>query len=126
MTALIGDLLNLSRISRAARRKESITLTDLVRAVVTELRQREPSPQSVFEIEDGLRARGDPRLITIVLENLLGNAWKFTAKRPEARIVFAREKTSTKAPSSVSPWETLLDPRDCSKPISALRCCFAV
>jgi len=75
MSALINDLLNLSRMTRTPLRKESISLTELARGVVA----------------DGLSARGDKRLITIALVNLLGNAWKYTAKRPETQIAFGRE-----------------------------------
>lgn len=59
--------------------------------MVAELQNREPARKVAIEIADGLSARGDARLITIALENLLGNAWKYTAKRPEARIAFGQE-----------------------------------
>jgi light-regulated signal transduction histidine kinase (bacteriophytochrome) len=91
MSGLIDDLLDLSRITRIALRKESISLAELGRGVVAELQDREPSRKVSIEIENGLTARGDARLITIVLVNLLGNAWKYTAKRPEAQIVFGQE-----------------------------------
>ena len=91
MSVLINDLLDLSRINRIALRKESISLTELGRGVVAELQNREPSRRVAIEIADGLAARGDARLITIVLVNLLGNAWKYTAKRPEAQIAFGQE-----------------------------------
>jgi light-regulated signal transduction histidine kinase (bacteriophytochrome) len=63
----------------------------LAHEVVTELQNREPPRQVTVEIANGLTARGDARLITIVLVNLLGNAWKYTAKRPEAKIAFGQE-----------------------------------
>ena len=91
MSGLIDDLLNLSRVSRTVLRKVSISLTELARGVVAELQNREPARKVAIEITDGLTARGDSRLITIVLVNLLGNAWKYTAKRPEARIAFGQE-----------------------------------
>jgi light-regulated signal transduction histidine kinase (bacteriophytochrome) len=91
MSGLIDDLLDLSRITRIALRKESISLAELGRGVVAELQDREPSRKVTIEIADGLTARGDARLITIVLVNLLGNAWKYTAKRPEAQIAFGQE-----------------------------------
>jgi light-regulated signal transduction histidine kinase (bacteriophytochrome) len=72
-------------------RKESINLTKLGRGVVADLQDREPSRKVTIEIADGLSARGDARLITIVLVNLLGNAWKYSAKRPEARIAFGKQ-----------------------------------
>ena len=84
MSGLIEDLLTLSRMSRAVLRKESISLTDLARDVITEFQNREPARNIAVEIADGLTARGDARLMQIVLVNLLGNAWKYTAKQPQA------------------------------------------
>ncbi len=91
MSGLIDDLLDLSRVSRTVPRKVSISLTELARGVVAELQNREPARNVAIEIADGLNARGDARLITIVLVNLLGNAWKYSAKRSEARIAFGQE-----------------------------------
>jgi light-regulated signal transduction histidine kinase (bacteriophytochrome) len=91
MASLIDDLLNLSRITRAPLRKEAVDLTELARLVATELKRREPARDGVIEVAEGLTAFGDTALILIVLENLLGNAWKFTAKRKDARIAFGRE-----------------------------------
>jgi signal transduction histidine kinase len=91
MAALIDALLNLSRLTRSPLQKEPVNLTELARAVVAELRGREPARHVVVEIAGDLSAHGDARLIAIVLENLLGNAWKFTAKRPHARIAFGQE-----------------------------------
>jgi len=91
MSGLIDDLLNLSSMSRAMLRKESINLTALARDVVAELQDREPLRKVVIGIADGLSAVGDAQLITIVLVNLFGNAWKYTAKRPEAQIAFGSE-----------------------------------
>jgi signal transduction histidine kinase len=92
MAALIEDLLNLSRITRAPLRKESIGLTVLAQGVVADLREKDPSRIVVIHIAGGLAARGDVRLVTIVLVNLIGNAWKFTAKQPEAQIAVEQEK----------------------------------
>jgi light-regulated signal transduction histidine kinase (bacteriophytochrome) len=91
MSGLINDLLDLSGITRTTLRKESISLTELARGVVAELQNREPSRKVIVEIADGLTSCGDSRLITIVLVNLLGNALKYTAKRPEAQIAFGQE-----------------------------------
>jgi signal transduction histidine kinase len=91
MSTLIDDLLNLSRMTRGVLRKEPINLTALAREVVAELQEGEPSRKVVVEIADGLTAQGDARLTTIVLINLLGNAWKYTAKRPEGQITFEQE-----------------------------------
>lgn len=91
MSRLIDDLIDLSRINRLALRKESISLTELARGVVADLQETDPSRKVAIEIAEGLSASGDARLITIVLVNLVGNAWKYTAKRPDAQIVFAQQ-----------------------------------
>src|SRR5882724_9111485 len=91
MAALIDDLLHLSRISRAALRKEPVSLSELARAVADTLRERDPSRTVSIEIAGGLQAHGDARLITIVLESLLGNAWKYTSKCSNAQIAVGQE-----------------------------------
>ncbi len=63
----------------------------MARDVVAELQEGEPSRKVAIDIADGLTAQGDARLITIVLANLLGNAWKYTAKRPESQIALGQE-----------------------------------
>ncbi|HWM87228.1 MAG TPA: ATP-binding protein [Kofleriaceae bacterium] len=93
MSALIDDLLDLSRISRAPLRKQSIELGELAAGVVAELQRRDPSRQVQVEIAGPLEAMGDGRLMTIVLENLLHNAWKFTARRADAHIALGRVRT---------------------------------
>jgi light-regulated signal transduction histidine kinase (bacteriophytochrome) len=91
MSALIDDLLDLSRIARAPLRADSVDLSALARQVADELRRREPTREVTIEIADGLSARGDKRLLAIVLENLLENAWKFTKRRFNAHVWFERE-----------------------------------
>jgi len=59
--------------------------------VVAELQSREPSRHVAVEIAEGLNTHGDARLVTIVLVNLFGNAWKYTAKQPNASIEFGQE-----------------------------------
>ena len=97
MSRLIDDLIDLSGINRLALRKEPISLTELARSVIADLQETDPSRKVAIEIADGLSACGDSRLITIVLVNLLGNAWKYTAKRPDAQIVFARQNQGNEA-----------------------------
>jgi len=93
MSALIDDLLNLSHITRAPLRKEPINLTMLARGVIDELQEKEPSRKVAVEIASGLAAHGDAHLIAILLVNLLGNAWKYTSKQPEAQIAFGQQYT---------------------------------
>jgi PAS domain S-box-containing protein len=88
MGTLIDDLLDLSRVTRAEMRRETIDLSALANSVVADLSRIQPSRQVEFVIADGLKVEGDSRLLRLVLENLLGNAWKFTARRSHARIEF--------------------------------------
>ena len=90
MSALIDDLLRLSKIGRGDVRTVPINLTALATGVVGEIRKREPAREVRIEIADGLVGRGDSELVTILLENLFGNAWKFTGKREQAEIAFGR------------------------------------
>jgi signal transduction histidine kinase len=89
MGKLIDDLLNLSRVTRDELRREPVNVSELARSVITRLRQSQPSREVELVVHDGLIAQCDPRLIDIVLTNLLGNAWKFTSKRQYVRIEFA-------------------------------------
>lgn len=91
MGQLIDDLLQLSRVSRTELRRERVDLSALAREVLDELRRQEPTRDVAVEISPELEARGDARLLRVALENLLGNAWKFTSKRSGARIEFFAE-----------------------------------
>jgi len=88
MGELIDDLLKLSQITRAELHLQPVDLSALARIVADELQRREPQRQVEWAIADGLTAEGDPQLLRVALENLFGNAWKFTGKRPSARIEF--------------------------------------
>jgi light-regulated signal transduction histidine kinase (bacteriophytochrome) len=89
MGHLIDDLLNFSRVTRSQLRRERVDLSAMARHVVARLRILHPDRDVETVIEDDLIAYADPRLLDIVLTNLLGNAWKFTSKREHARIEFA-------------------------------------
>jgi light-regulated signal transduction histidine kinase (bacteriophytochrome) len=86
MAQLIDDMLSLSRISRAELRHEQTDLADAARAVIAELQREEPDRNVEVVIPPTLAAWGDPRLLRIALDNLLGNAWKFTARADNPRI----------------------------------------
>ena len=98
MSQLIDDLLNLSRITRSEMRREEVDLTTLAQMIAIELHKTQPERLVEFVIMPGLVANGDARLLRIVLENLLNNAWKFTGKNPRAYIEFGlTEHNSTYA-----------------------------
>ena len=90
MGTMIDELLLLSRVARAELHRERIDLSELAREIAAGLQTAEPERQVEFAIADGLAAEADRELVRIVLENLLGNAWKFTSTRERARIELAR------------------------------------
>ena len=88
MGHLIDDLLNLSRMTRSEMRRESVDLSALVEGVVEDLRGTSPEHEVDVIVEEGLVVNGDESLLRVALENLLGNAWKFTRDRARPRIEF--------------------------------------
>src|SRR5437762_3174919 len=89
MGTLIDDLLKLARVTRAEMRTEDVDLSGMARDIASELQRAAPERQVEFAIAAGLKARGDARLLRVALDNLLRNSWKYTAKRPGARVEFA-------------------------------------
>ncbi len=86
MGELIDDLLQLSRVTRSEMRRTPVDLSALAQEIAQELQQTQPSRQVEWAIAPGLIVDGDARLLRIVLENLLTNAWKFTSSRLHSRI----------------------------------------
>ena len=124
MNRLIDTLLNFSRVARVEMRREKVDLSDMAQEVAAELRLAEPERRVTFRIAEGITADGDAGLLRVVLDNLLGNAWKYTGKREETVIEFGvteidgkpacfvrdngpdstwRMRTSCSFPSSASP-----------------------
>ena len=89
MGQLIDDLLRLSRVTRAEITRSRVDLSALAHAAVSTLRRREPDRVVDVTIADGLVADGDARLVAILLDNLIANAWKFTSKCADARVEVA-------------------------------------
>jgi signal transduction histidine kinase len=89
MGRIIDDLLNLSRVTRTEIRRETVNLSELARSVFARLEEAQPDREVELLIEDGLTVQADPRLLEVVLTNLIGNAWKFTGGRALGRIEFA-------------------------------------
>jgi signal transduction histidine kinase len=86
MGQLIEDLLNLSRVSRGTLSREAVDLGETARQVIAELQHREPDRAVDVSIWEPMPVSADPRLLRAALENLIGNAWKFTGRTARARI----------------------------------------
>jgi PAS domain S-box-containing protein len=94
MGELIDELLVLAGLTRRAMHLEHVDLSELAREIVEALRSREPTRSVVVEVEDGMECEGDSTLLRTVVENLLGNAWKFTSDTEDARIRFGVERVA--------------------------------
>jgi light-regulated signal transduction histidine kinase (bacteriophytochrome) len=88
MSGLIDDLIQLSRVTRSELRREPVDLSALFREVAAELQERDSGRAVEVVVEDGIQARGDPRLLRVGLANLAENAFKFTRNQPAARVEF--------------------------------------
>ena len=130
MGQLIDALLSLARVGRREVDVGQVDLTAIARRVIAELREAEPDRKVHVTIEDGLEVLGDVALLDVVLENLLGNAWKFTAIASRgayrvpgsgARRRSARSWSATTAPASTRPTWTSCSARssDCTPPRSS-------
>jgi|GEM_PF-825814 len=86
MGHLIDDLLKLSRTARSEMNPTTVNLTDLANAIASELQDSAPDRKVTISIAPDMVIKGDPTLMRAVLENLIGNAWKFTGKQPDPRI----------------------------------------
>jgi PAS domain S-box-containing protein len=86
MTALIQALLKLASLGRSELQNNQVDLSSLANIIATELQQEDPDRQVEFILPDGILASGDAAMLRIVMENLIGNAWKFTGFVDSARI----------------------------------------
>jgi len=92
MAMLLDDLLELSRMTRRELRRERVDLSALATEIVEELQSQEPGRRVACRIAPGLSAEADPHLARVVLQNLLANAWKFTAPREQAVVEVGAER----------------------------------
>jgi light-regulated signal transduction histidine kinase (bacteriophytochrome) len=90
MGSLIESLLKMARLGRSGLKPASLDLGRMAAEIVAELRANEPAREVEFVVQPGLVATGDPHLVRNLLQNLLGNAWKFTVGRSPARIEVGR------------------------------------
>ncbi|KAA3651525.1 MAG: CBS domain-containing protein [Proteobacteria bacterium] len=93
MGGLIDDMLDLARLSRKPVERQTVDLSQMARRVLSDLSERDPERVVTWTIESQLRAEADPILLQSVLDNLLGNAWKFTRRTDAAQIkVYAEQR----------------------------------
>jgi light-regulated signal transduction histidine kinase (bacteriophytochrome) len=88
MGRMIDDILALSRATRQEKQTQHVNLSRYAQAILGDLREREPDRSVTIVIAPNVTAQGDPRLLQVVLTNLLDNAWKFTSKKEAAKIEF--------------------------------------
>jgi signal transduction histidine kinase len=91
MGELIDSILSLSRVTRNELHISNVDLSQLAATIIEELTMQEPTRHVDVSIKEGIIVRGDEHLLRVALENLLGNAWKFTSKRELAHIIFSYE-----------------------------------
>jgi len=96
MGQLIDDLLQLSRITRVDFKPQTVNLSDMVRTKIDKLKQTEPTRKVDVDIEPDIQVSGDPTLLSIALENLVSNAWKYTGKNQSSKIRFATAEVDGK------------------------------
>ncbi len=88
MEQLIDDILLLARVRYCDLRRDCVNISDIAQVVAAALQLKEPGRKVVFDLQAGLAVDADSGLLRLVIDNLLGNAWKFTAKTVEPRVEF--------------------------------------
>jgi len=96
MNELINALLNFSKLQHAKVKSEAIDLSNMAQVIAGELKMTAPEREVIFEIEEGLTVIGDNKLFWLVLQNLLGNAWKYSSKKEAALIEFGKSMVKGK------------------------------
>ncbi|HEY8539858.1 MAG TPA: ATP-binding protein [Steroidobacteraceae bacterium] len=96
MSALIEDLLGLSRISRSELAPRTIDFTRLIEEAAATVRERYPNHSVELHIEPDMKVHGDPRLLKIAMENLLDNAWKYTTHTQDAQVSVGSQLEATR------------------------------
>ncbi|MDQ3364529.1 MAG: ATP-binding protein [Myxococcota bacterium] len=115
MAQLIDDMLNLSRLTRAALTPKPIELGSIAREVCDELRRTNPERDVEVSIDDAMEVTADPRMLRIALDNLIGNAWKFSRGRARARLEIGCTRTAGRTVYHVRDDGVGFDPKYASK-----------
>ncbi|MBC7954964.1 MAG: response regulator, partial [Cytophagales bacterium] len=90
MNTLIDDMLLLGNLTRTEMQVQPADLSHMAQTLLEELAQAHPHAHAEFQVEKGLLAKGDPRLLRVALSNLLSNAWKYSAGVPRPRVEFGQ------------------------------------
>ncbi|HEY4744691.1 MAG TPA: response regulator [Desulfuromonadaceae bacterium] len=96
MSDFVKSLLNLSKVNHLAVTKEHVDLSAMAQIIADDFSSSEPGRNVAFSIREGLSAKGDKTLLWLLLENLMGNSWKFTSRRDEAVVEFGMAKIKGK------------------------------
>ncbi len=88
MSELIDNLLKLSRVTRYEMQVASIDMSELAEAIAAQMREQYPDREVDFRVAPGMQVRADPNLLRIALDNLIGNAWKYTSRVATPQVVF--------------------------------------
>lgn len=97
MGQMVDGLLSLTRLNRAPLAKQDVDLSKIANRIAEELKGNDPDRVVNFKCASGVIAQADSKLLEVVVLNLLGNAWKFTKKRPQAEIEFGAKKENGKS-----------------------------
>ncbi len=91
MGELVDGLLSLSRCTRGELQRDDVDLSALAERILKEFAESHPERPFTWKVEPGMTGRGDPRMLEIVLRNLIENAWKYSGRKPDAHIGVYRE-----------------------------------
>jgi signal transduction histidine kinase len=115
MAQLIDDMLNLSRVTKTEMHRERVDLSAMVRQLSEELKQREPQRIVEFVIAEGIIVHGDAHLLRVAMDNLVGNAWKYSSNKNPSRIEFGARAANPSTVYFVKDNGAGFDPRSAQK-----------
>ena len=115
MAQLIDDMLNLSRVTKTEMHRERVDLSAMVRQLSEELKQREPQRIVKFVIAEGIIVHGDAHLLRVAMDNLVGNAWKYSSNKNPSRIEFGARAANPSTVYFVKDNGAGFDPRSAQK-----------
>jgi light-regulated signal transduction histidine kinase (bacteriophytochrome) len=115
MEQLIDDMLNLARVTKSEMHREQVDLSAMVRQIAGELKQREPQRAVELVVADGVIVHGDVHLLRVAMDNLIGNAWKYSSNKSPSRIEFGVKQVDRGAVYYVKDNGAGFDPRSAQR-----------